>query len=174
MLIHILYEDLDLKTLQNVYMSAIDVFINVYLFQGAESSGILEIHFLEYKNTHERSHKGEKCPLFNRRENRCTDIFKVTLASKLFSETLTTKAFQEDAGMVTFGNVLNDVISNPWKIKLQKIEVEYSVLFILILVTILTSQFFFLTGMSLRMSHIEKDYLKSSTYLLRAREFCQR
>ena len=150
MLIHILYEDLDLKTLQNVYMSAIDVFINVYLFQGAESSGILEIHFLEYKNTHERSHKGEKCPLFNRRENRCTDIFKVTLASKLFSETLTTKAFQEDSGMVTFGNVLNDVISNPWKIKLQKIEVEYSVLSVLILLTIFASQFFVVTGMSLR------------------------
>ena len=131
-------------------MSAIDVFINVYLFQGAESSGILEIHFLEYKNTHERSHKGEKCPLFNRRENRCTDIFKVTLASKLFSETLTTKAFQEDSGMVTFGNVLNDVISNPWKIKLQKIEVEYSVLSILILLTIFASQFFVVTGMSLR------------------------
>ena len=150
MLIHILYEDLDLKTLQNVYMSAIDVFINVYLFQGAESSGILEIHFLEYKNTHETSHKGEKCPLFNRRENRCTDIFKVTLASKLFSETLTTKAFQEDSGMVTFGNVLNDVISNPWKIKLQKIEVEYSVLSILILLTIFASQFFVVTAMSLR------------------------
>ena len=155
-------------------MSAIDAFINVYLFQGVESSGILEIHFLEYKNTHGRSHKGEKCPLLSRRENRCTDIFKVTLASTLFSETLTTKAFREDSGMVTFGNVLNNVTSNPLKIKLQKIEVEYSVLFILILVTILTSQFFFLTGMSLRMSHIEKDYLKSSTYLLRAREFCQR
>ena len=131
-------------------MSAIDAFINVYLFQGVESSGILEIHFLEYKNTHGRSRQGEKCPLFNRRENRCTDIFKVTLASKLFSETLTTKAFQEDSGMVTFGNVLNDVISNPWKIKLQKIEVEYSVLSILILLTIFASQFFVVTGMSLR------------------------
>ena len=94
-------------------MSAIDAFINVYLFQEVQSSGILEIHFLEYKNTYGRSHKGEKCPLLNRRENRCTDIFKVTLASTLFSETLTTKAFQEDSGMVTFGNVLNNVISNP-------------------------------------------------------------
>ena len=150
MLIHILYEDLDLKTLQNVYMSATDAFINVYLFQGVESSGILEIHFLEYKNTHRRSHEGETCPLFNRRESSCTDIFKVTLASKLFSETLTTKAFQEDSGIVTFGNVLNDVISNPWKIKLQKIEVEYSVLSILILLTIFASQFFVVTGMSLR------------------------
>ena len=131
-------------------MSAIDAFINVYLFQGVESSGILEIHFLEYKNTHGISHEGEKCPLFNRREHRCTDIFKVTLASKLFSETLTTKAFQEDSGMVTFGNVLNNVTSNPWKIKLQKIEVEYSVLSVLILLTIFASQFFVVTGMSLR------------------------
>ena len=111
---------------------------------------------------------------FNRRENRCTDIFKVTFASASFIETLTTQPFQEEFRMVNFKNTSNDVIKNPWKIKLQKIEVEYSVLFILILVTILTSQFFFLTGMSLRMSHIEKDYLKSSTYLLRAREFCQR
>ena len=150
MLIHILYEDLDLKTLQNVYMSATDAFINVYLFQGVESSGILEIHFLEYKNIHGRSYQGEKCPWVNRRESRCTDIFKVTLASKLFSETLTTKAFQEDSGIVTFGNVLNDVISNPWKIRLQKIEVEYSVLSILILLTIFASQFFVVTGMSLR------------------------
>ena len=153
-------------------MSAIDVFINVYLFQGAESSGILEIHFLEYKNTHERSHKGEKCPLFNRRENRCTDIFKVTLASTLFSETLTTKAFQEDSGMVTFGNVLNNVTSNPWKIKLQKIEVEYSVLSILILLTIFASQFFVVTAMNLRTPHNEKYWLKDLTYLLRTREFC--
>ena len=131
-------------------MSAIDAFINVYLFQGVESSGILEIHFLEYKNTHGRSHQGETCPLFSRRENRCTDIFKVTLASTLFSETLTTKAFREDFRMVTFGNVLNNVTSNPWKIKLQKIEVEYSVLSILILLTIFASQFFVVTGMSLR------------------------
>ena len=131
-------------------MSAIDAFINVYLFQGVESRWILEIHFLEYRNIHGSSHEGEKCPVFNRRENRCTDIFKVTLASKLFSETLTTKAFQEDSGIVTFGNVLNDVISNPWKIRLQKIEVEYSVLSILILLTIFASQFFVVTGMSLR------------------------
>ena len=67
--------------------------------------------------------------MFNRREYRCTNIFKVTLASKLFSETLTTQAFQEDGrNMVTFGNTLNDVIGNPWTIKLQKIEVEYSIL----------------------------------------------
>ena len=131
-------------------MSAIDAFINVYLFQGVESRWILEIHFLEYRNIHGSSHEGEKCPVFNRRENRCTDIFKVTLASKLFSETLTTKAFQEDSGMVTFGNVLNDVTNNPWKIKLQKIEVEYSVLSILILLTIFASQFFVVTGTSLR------------------------
>ena len=131
-------------------MSAIDAFINVYLFQGVESRWILEIHFLEYRNIHGSSHEGEKCPVFNRRENRCTDIFKVTLASKLFSETLTTNAFLEDSGMVTFGNVLNDVTNNPWKIKLQKIEVEYSVLSILILLTIFASQFFVVTGTSLR------------------------
>ena len=155
-------------------MSTINAFISVCLFQGVESSGILEMHFLEYKNIHGRSHEGEKCPVFNRRENRCTDIFKVTLASASFIETLTTPPFQEEFRMVNFKNALNDVIKNPWKIKLQKIEVEYSVLFILILLTILTSQFFVLTGMSLRMSHIEKDYLKSPTYVLRARQFCQR
>lgn len=110
-------------------MSAIDAFITVYLFQGVEPSGTLEIHLLEYRNRYKSSHEGEKCPVFNRREYRCINIFKVTLASKSFSETLTTKAFQEDGlNRVTFGNTLNDVISNPWTIKLQKIEVEYSIL----------------------------------------------
>ena len=44
-------------------MSTINAFISVCLFQGVESSGILEMHFLEYKNIHGRSHEGEKCPV---------------------------------------------------------------------------------------------------------------
>ena len=116
--------------MQNVYMSAIDTFIVVYLFQGVEPSGTLEIHLLEYRDIHRKSRESKRCTKVSRHEYRCTDIFKITLASKSFSETLTTQAFEEESGlsMVTFGNALNDVISNPWKIKLQKIEVGYSVL----------------------------------------------
>ena len=95
----------------------------------APSTGTLEIHLLKYTNKYGRSNGGSRCPkdTNSQEQYRCTNIFKLRLSSGTFSESITTMAFQEAvyAKTVNFRVRLNDKISNPWKIKLPKIEVCY-------------------------------------------------
>ena len=67
------------------------------------------------------------CPKASGNQNlyRCTNIFKLSLSSGSFSESMTTQAFQEAAyaKTVKFRNRLNVNKSNPWKINLTRVEV---------------------------------------------------
>ena len=60
---------------------------------------------------------------------RCTYTFHICLLSdSLFKQCVKTKKFRDDhAGTTEFKDTLNATVSNPWKIKVDKIEVYFQV-----------------------------------------------
>ena len=65
----------------------------------------------------------------SRRDRRCTYTFHICfLSDSLFKQCVKTTKFRDNhAGTTEFKNTLNETVSNPWKIKVDKIEVYFQV-----------------------------------------------
>ena len=89
----------------------------------------MDIQFKEYKNKHGRSRNGTMCSNFlgGPQESPCIDTFQIRVFTKSFSRFIITQAFKEKADKtVKFMQILNSDTKNPWKIRMDRLEVYFS------------------------------------------------